>query len=180
MKKSFILIALMGFISIGFSQTNGNKEDNHDEHSNAFELEGVTISPISNLVYHNMVSNEATPEFVQNLQKEVANYDVTEDPNFDGNYDDYKVIFSQTNGRIIATYDAEGKVLSTIEKFKNVTPPNSVRDEIYKQYPDWIIQKDIYRVTYFKDKGVNKTYQVQVQNGNSKKNLRVDYTGEIH
>ncbi|WP_051254111.1 hypothetical protein [Arenibacter latericius] len=180
MKKSILFIAFMCFIAIGFSQTEKENEKNHDEHSNAFELEGVTIRPMTNLVYHNMVNNESTPEFVQNLQNEVANYNVTEDPDFDGDYDNFKVIFSQTNGRIIATYDANGKVISTIEKFKNVTPPNSVRNEIFKQYPDWIIQKDIYRVTYFKDKGVKKTYQVQVHNGNNKKNLRIAYAGEIH
>ncbi|MCM4168205.1 hypothetical protein DHD08_10995 [Arenibacter sp. H213] len=159
---------------MGFSQSNDDETQNKE-----VKLEGITITPISNYTYHSMVSNESTPEYVQNLQKEVANYDVTENPNFKGDYDDFKVIFSQTNGRIIATYGNDGKVISTFEKFKDVAPPLSVRNEIFKLYPNWKIHKDIYRVTYYKDKGVKKVYQLQIQNGNDKKNLRVDHEGNL-
>ncbi|MDX1326215.1 MAG: hypothetical protein R3299_00825 [Arenibacter sp.] len=176
MKKSLLLLAMGCLVTVGFSQTNGNDKE---EQGKEVKLEGVTITPMYNFTYHSKVSNESTPEYVQNLQKEVANYDVTEDPNFNGDFDDFRVIFSQTNGRIIATYDNNGKVISTFEKFKDVTPPAPVRDKLHQLYPGWLIHKDIYRVTYFEDKGATKFYQLQIRSDNDRKNIKVDEEGNI-
>ncbi|SHJ04785.1 hypothetical protein SAMN04487911_11023 [Arenibacter nanhaiticus] len=174
MKNTLMLLGILGFSLMGFSQVTDN-----DKEAKEVKLEEVTVTPIVNFSYQNLVREDTTPDYVQNLQDEVARYDVTQDPNFNGDYEAYEVIFSQTNGRIIATYDQDGKVISTFEKFKNVTPPESVRNSIYELYPNWTIHKDIYRVTYFQGEDVKKIYQLQVRKDNQKKNIKVDTKGNI-
>ena len=169
MNKLPIIAVILSFTYSGYTQ----------QEIKAVKLEEVTISPTLNHSYRNMVLAETSPDYVQNLQSEAATYDIRKDPDYKKDFEVYQVIFSQTNGSIIATYDATGHVLSTLERFKDVTPPQPVRNSIQKKYPDWTIHKDLYRVTYYHGKGATKVYQLQMRKNNSKKNLKIDSEGRI-
>ncbi|WP_157941185.1 MULTISPECIES: hypothetical protein [Arenibacter] len=169
MKNSLIVLGILCSTYMGYSQ----------KLIKAVNLEEVTISPILNHSYRNVVYVEATPDFVKNLQTEAAAYDVRKDPEYYKSPSPYVVYFAQTNGSIIATYDPYGRVISTLERFKDVTPPQPVRNSVYVKYPNWTMDKNRYMVTYYKGKRPTKIYQLKLRKGNVKKKLKVDADGKI-
>ena len=174
MKKLVFGLLFLGLTSLVYSQNDVQKN---------IILEPVTIKPL-NLSYLKEVQREDTPEFAINLQNEAARYDITEDPIFDKEFEAYEVIFRSKNdessGLITATYDSKGKIMSSIERYKNVLLPRTVRDVINEKYPGWIIYKDIYLVTYRDNSKSKQVFKVQIRKDGEKKNLKLDYDGNIH
>lgn len=174
MKNVVIGLVALGICSLGFSQeteieTNGDVDQ--------VELKGVTVKPL-NLTYLQKVQDEHTPERVKKLENEAARYDVRDSPVFNGDFEAYEVVFQQSNGGIVATYDQAGTITSSLERFTDLTLPYHIRNAIYRDYPGWTIHKDAYLVSYYKDmETVDKIYKVQVRNGKSKKNVKYDSEG---
>ena len=175
MKKLVFGLLFLGLTSLVYSQNDVQKN---------IILEPVTIKPL-NLSYLKEVQHEDTPELVVNLQNEAARYDITELPIFDREFEAYEVIFKTkkeggTSGLITATYDSNGKIMSSIERYKNILLPKTVRDAINNKYPGWIIHKDIFLVTYRDDRKAKQVFKVQIRKDRDKKNLKLDYDGNIH
>ncbi|RKF04471.1 hypothetical protein C8N26_1142 [Tenacibaculum lutimaris] len=174
MKKLVFGLFLLGLTNLAHSQNDVQKN---------IILEPVTIKPL-NLSYLKEVQREDTPEFTVNLQNEAARYDITEDPIFDKEFEAYEVIFKskndETSGLITATYDSKGKIMSSIERYKNVLLPKTVRTAINNKYPGWIIYKDVYLVTYRDNSKSKQVFKVQIRKDGEKKNLKLDYEGNIH
>ncbi|TDQ31571.1 hypothetical protein [Zeaxanthinibacter enoshimensis] len=145
----------------------------------AVELAGVTVRPL-NLTYINAVQDEHTPESVRTLENEVARYNIRESEVFKHDFEAYEVVFEQTHGSIIATYDQKGKIISSLERFKNVSLPFHIRNAVYTKYPEWSIEKDVYLVSYYEDEPViKKSYRLQLKNGKKKMNIRCDTDGKL-
>ncbi|MDE1205923.1 hypothetical protein [Tenacibaculum larymnensis] len=176
MKKFVFGLLFLGLTSLVHSQSNGIAKN--------IILEPVTIKPL-NLSYLNEVQHKDTPELVKNLENEAARYDITEDPIFDREFEAYEVIFRTkkeggTTGLITATYDSNGKIMSSIERYKNILLPKVVRTAILNKYPGWIIHKDVYLVTYRNNSKSKKVFKVQIRKDGKRKNLKLDYDGNIH
>lgn len=163
MKKTVLSLMLISAVCIGFAQ----------ENEQAIELKGVTVSPL-NLDYVYTVVDKNMPPSVQKLERKAAQFDVTELDIYNGQFEAYEVFFEQNNGSIIATYDSEGKILQSYERFKNITLPLAIREHIYKGHPGWKINKDIYIVSYYDNRDVSKVAKVQLIKDGLKKNLKVD------
>lgn len=168
MRKVFINLIAMSLVISGFAQNNGDAEK--------VELKGVTVTPL-NISYLNSVTEEFLPDFVKNLENKAARYNITESPVYDGNFEAYEVMFSQTNGSIIATYDGNGKIMETSEKFKNITLPYEVRNKIHAENPGWSIHTDAYLVSYYAGEEVEKICKVQLRKDGKRKNLKIDLEG---
>jgi hypothetical protein len=105
-------------------------------------------------------------EPVKMLQDEVALYDLKNSELYSDEYDSYYVTFYIPEGKIVAAYDENGNMIRTIEKFKNVKLPMNIRESIAKRFPNWKLEKDIYRLNYHVDQGVTKMeYKVKLKNG---------------
>jgi len=175
MKKLVFGLLFLGLTNLMHSQNDIQKN---------IILEPVTIKPL-NLSYLDEVQREDTPELVVNLQNEAARYDITELPIFDRDFEAYEVIFKTkkeggTSGLITATYDSNGKIMSSIERYKNILLPKTVRTAINNKYPGWIIYKDVYLVTYRDNSESKQVFKVQLRKNGKKKNLKLDYDGNIH
>ncbi|CAM1342143.1 hypothetical protein [Tenacibaculum aestuarii] len=174
MKKLVFGLLFLGLTNLAHSQNDIQKN---------IILEPVTIKPL-NLSYLKEVQREDTPEFAVNLQNEAARYDITEDPIFGKEFEAYEVIFKskndETSGLITATYDSKGKIMSSIERYKNILLPKTVRTAINNKYPGWVIYKDVYLVTYRDNSKSKQVFKVQIRKDGEKKNLKLDYDGNIH
>lgn len=169
MKNVFINLIAIGLSITVFSQPNNGE-------TKKVQLEGITVSPL-NMSYLNSVQDETLPEFVKNLENKAARFNITESPVYDEDFEAFEVIFSHRNGSIIATYNGKGKIMETMEKFKNVTLPFNVRNKIYSKNPGWTIHTDAYLVNYYHDKEVEKTCMVQLRKDGKRKNLKIDMEG---
>lgn len=130
-----------------------------------------------NYKYLNSVDNTEAAVPVQLLEQKVAQFDIKSSDFYEDGSDFYRVYFYIPDGRIVAAYDRDGKILYTIEKFENVALPHSVTDAIGEKFPGWKISKDVYRVSYTQDEGAIKRYKVVLDNGVKTIRVKVDEKG---
>jgi len=169
MKTLLIGLFLLGIANLSHAQVNEVK------------LADVVITPI-NTSYLDAVKDNDTPEIAQLLEQQAAQYDITELPVFDQQYDAYEVIFRENNSKkntIVATYDNEGRILNSFEKFNDVSVPPAVRNAVYNEFPDWKIYSDTYLVTYYSGKEAKRVFKLKIKKDNKKKTLRVDVNGNL-
>lgn len=143
-------------------------------YSQITQLPEVVITAV-NYKYLNAVESEDTDISVKMLQEQVAMYDLKNSELYNDDYDTYMVSFYIPDGKILAAYDSDGKVIRTIEKFKNIKLPKNIRDAVTKRFPNWSLEKDVYLVNYHSNnEKVSKQYKVKLKNG--KKIMRVKLT----
>lgn len=171
MKKLLIGAMILGLASLAYPQssTAGPEE---------VELGGVTVSPF-NLDYLYKVKEGTVAPKVLKLQHEVASFDIKTSDLYKGSSKTYRFTFEQSDGRISATFDGQGKIMHSYERFRNVIFPMSVRNSIYKEYPGWFIQNNTYIVSYSQDGKLNKTYKVRIGKGNLQKKLKIHADGRL-
>ena len=146
--------------------------------SQIIELSEVIVSV--NYKYLNAIDNEETAVPVKMLQEKVALYDVKKSELYSDEYDTYTVSFFIPDGKIVAAYDKDGKIIRTIEKFKNVKLPYDVTKSIVKRFPNWKMVKDVYKVNYHDDSGITKNqYKVKLENGDKTMTVKVNDKGEF-
>ena len=139
----------LGFASLLYAQETETGE-------RAVELEGVTVTS-PNFAYLASVQDKSTPETVKGLERKAASFNLKESPVYNKIDKAYEVFFTNSKGKIVATYDDEGKIISSFEKFTDVMAPTEIRKTVYQAYPDWSMNKNTYLVNYYRDEGVKKT-----------------------
>lgn len=131
----------------------------------------------TNYKYLNSIDNTEAAVSVQLLEDMVAKFDVRSSEFYEDGNDFYKVYFYIPDGHIVAAYDKDGKILYTIEKFKNVALPNNVAASVAERFPGWKIAKDVYSVNYDADTGSDKQYRIVLENGKKRIRVKVDDEG---
>jgi hypothetical protein len=129
--------------------------------------------------YLSAVDNRELPQPVRILEHQAASYDVKNSEYYDDEYEEYNISFYLPAGYVLATYNKDGKLLRTAERFKNVALPKSVAQSLVKRYPHWDIPKDVYRVTYKDDKGATKVWKVLLKQGEKRLKVKLDDEGEF-
>ncbi len=116
---------------------------------------------------------------VRQLERQAATYDVKKTELYEDDYGTYYVSFYIPEGNILAAYDRDGKLLRTVEKFKNVALPNVVASAIVSKHPGWKIAKDVYLVNYNEGSGATKTYKVTLEKGDKRMKVKTNEKGEF-
>ncbi|CAM4268185.1 nicotinate-nucleotide adenylyltransferase [Zobellia nedashkovskayae] len=116
---------------------------------------------------------------IELLERKAASYDVKDSDFYQDDYDLYNVTFFIPEGKILAAYDKDGKLLRTAEKFKNINLPTSVKTAILDRFPEWKTTKDVYLVNYKDGLGANKTYKVKLENGDKTLRVKLNEKGEF-
>jgi hypothetical protein len=133
-----------------------------------------------NYKYLSSVNNAEAPVPVKLLERKAADYDIKGADFYWDEYDYYSVSFFIPEGKIVAAYDKDGKLVRTIEKFVNVKPPEAVMKSVSKRFPGWSLYKDTYRVNYSRDKGVTeKHYKLILEKGKERIRVKTDEKGNF-
>ena len=82
-------------------------------------LDEVVISPVKYKYIYEVIDDDVD-QSVKDLQEKLGKFDVTKEEYFNDEYDTYDVSFYIPKGYAVATYDKEGNLLRTIERYKNV------------------------------------------------------------
>ena len=167
MKKFIVGLFVLGLASPLFSQVVKTEE-----------LSEVVVMAV-NYKYLNQVDNTEAAIPVKMLERKAAAYDVTAQDYYQDDFEFYTVSFYIPDGKLVAVYDSEGKIIRTIEKFNNVNLPNAVKKAVLKRYPNWSIVKDVYRVSYAETKGAKKTYKLKLKNGDKVLRIKMNEDGEF-
>ncbi|MGI9531890.1 nicotinate-nucleotide adenylyltransferase [Lutimonas sp.] len=131
----------------------------------------------TNYKYLNSIDNSEAAVSVQLLEDMVAKFDVKSSEFYEDGSDFYRVYFYIPDGKVVAAYDRDGKILYTIEKFKNVALPESVASSVADRFPGWKIAKDVYKVNYDATLGSKKQYKIVLENGKKRIRVKVDDEG---
>lgn len=168
MKNIWIFLIAFGLTSPLFAQNIKTEE-----------LSEVTVHATNYKYLNSMNTREVSSVPVELLVQKVASFDLKNSEFYQDDYDLYHITFYIPEGKILAAFDKEGKLLRTAERFRDINLPTTVKKTVLASYPGWKITKDIYLVTYHNEKGANKRYKLKLKKG--KKNLRVkiDETGRI-
>lgn len=163
MKKS-IFVFLLLFIG---SQLNAQ----------VIELPEVVITAV-NYKYLNAVDSDENSLSVQMLEEKVAMFDLKNSEFYNDEYDTYYVTFYIPEGKILAAYDKDGRLIRTVERFKNVKLPQNIQAAIAKRFPNWVISKDVYKVNFHRNNAVaKKQYKVRLKNGDKTMRIKLDESG---
>jgi hypothetical protein len=173
MKTLAIGLVVLGFTSLGFAQ-------NMNDETKEIELEDLIVNS-SNKDYFNNVSEEyKMTDFVKELQYQAAKYNVSDCSSFDGRSEFFKVSFKGNKGKILATYNRNGKIVKTSERYKDVILPKDIIKSVLSQYPNSDFLKVTYTVNYNHQKDVEKTYKIQIMRDNLVKNLKITSDGNLN
>lgn len=151
MKKLILGFLLLGLTTLTNAQT--------------IELPEAVID--LNYKYINAIDSETAPECVKILKEKVVSYNNTTDLSsiYDDEYETYKVSFYIPDGKIVAVYDTDGKIVKTIEKYNDVRLPLVVMQAISKRFPNWGIVGDAYHINYHCEKDtVKQEYKIKIKN----------------
>lgn len=143
------------------------------------ELSEVVVYATNYKYLNSLETEEEVSVPVELLRKKVASFDLKESEFYQDDYGVYQINFYIPEGRILAAYDKDGKIIRTAEKFKNINLPVAVREAIYKRFPGWTITKDLYLVRYHEGNDVKKRYKLKLENGNKVLRVKVDEKGEF-
>jgi len=167
MKKFIIGLFVIGLTSQVFAQI-----------PKVEQLSEVVVTAV-NYKYLNAIDSKEVAIPVQMLERKAAAYNVQDADYYSDDYDFYTVSFFIPEGKIVAAYNPEGEIIRTIERFENIKLPTAVRDAVAERFPNWTIVKDVYRVTYNKDEGANKSYKLKLENGDKTMRVKIDDKGEF-
>ena len=143
------------------------------------ELSEVTVYATNYKYLNDMKTGELASIPVKLLQEKVATYDIKSSEYYQDDYDLYNITFFIPEGKILAAYDGDGKLLRTAEKFKDINLPTSVKESVMERFPTWTITKDIYLVSFTDAMGAKKTYKVKLENGDKTLRVKLDETGKF-
>ena len=150
----------------------------HAQVINDGKLPEITVHAV-NYKYLNSVNSDDLDLAVKKLELEVANFDYRNSEMYHDDYGTYSISFYIPNGKIVAAYDNDGRIVKTIERYVDVKTPKSVRNSVAEKYPGWSLAGDIYKVSYHQDKGVTQTYKLLLKNGKDKIRVITDANGNI-
>ena len=167
MKKFLIGTMFMGLASLVYAQ---NATIEMDE----VKLSDVTVKPL-NSDYLDKV-DESLPLWVITFEKKVSRFNIKESPFFIS-LGFSKIHFTHGKGTISATYDHNGKIMWTQEWYHDLVLPQAVRNAVYRAYPDYNMQNNMYRVSYNHKKGAKKVFRIHLKKGSQKKHLTFNADG---
>jgi hypothetical protein len=133
-----------------------------------------------NYKYLNAVDRSDMPLPVRQLEQAAASFDVKNSDYYLDEYDNYSISFYIPEGSMLASYDKDGKLLRTAEKYKNIRLPQAVSKSVYIKYPDWRIAKDYYLVNYYDGSDATKRYKLILEKGGKKMRIKTDENGDFY
>lgn len=145
----------------------------------AEQLSEVTVYATNYKYLNSVGSEEPAPVPVELLERKVAAFDLMSSEFYNDEYEFYHISFYIPDGKILAAYDADGKIVRTVERFQDIALPPSVREALADRFPGWIIEKNVYAVTYHDERGVTKKYKVVLSNNEQKIRVKLDETGNF-
>ena len=168
MKKLLLGLILIGLTSPAIAQIVKTEQ-----------LSEVTVYATNYKYLNNVASMEHAALLVEMFERKVAAFDLENSEYYVDDYDLYQIRFFIPEGKVLAAYDKDGNILRTIERFKDVALPKSVREAVAERFPGWTVTKDVYVVHYNQNKGADKTYKLILENGDQKIRVKMDDKGHF-
>lgn len=97
----------------------------------------------------------------------------------EGESEAYLLLFKLDDGFLSASFNEKGKLISVIEKFRNVKLPELVRKNLAEKFPEWSLVKDKYLYVQRNGSVRVKEYKVIIKKGNKIRRVILNEDGVI-
>ena len=88
-------------------------------------------------------------------------------------YDSFLVEFRNRKGYLEASFDGEGNLLRTSQKFKNIALPIAIARELVTKHNGWTMKKNLYLASGKGDALDNELYRITMKNGKRTQNVKI-------
>lgn len=117
---------------------------------------------------------------VKLFQQRPAIFNLEDSKYYEDNYGYYFLSFYIPEGKILASYDAEGNILRTIEKLRNTEIPSIITKAVVDKYPGWTVSENVYLVNFHDEfEEVRKEYKLLLERGNQRRRVKIDENGKF-
>lgn len=96
-----------------------------------------------------------------------------------GKLKSYLLLFELEDGFLSASFNERGKLMSVVEKFKNVKLPELVRKSLADKFPQWSLVKDKFLYVQKNGSVKIKEYKIIMKKGNKIRRIVVNEDGVI-
>ncbi|MDA7559148.1 hypothetical protein N8768_08335 [Flavobacteriaceae bacterium] len=132
-----------------------------------------------NLDYLKDMSLQRSSSKISEFQNMIAAYNIQQLAVFKSDKETtYDVVFKETNCKVVTTYDASGKIISSSENYNNVKLPHQLALEVIKAFPNWRILKSRQSIEYNSLTGPESTFVIKIKNDNNSKVLKFKQTND--
>lgn len=167
MKTFLIGVFFLGITNIAIVQDN-----NSDKTSKGSSTATTNLTSI-NSKYFKAVNHHDTPTRVTKMQNIAKEYNIKGAAVYKKNKTStYDVVFEESNCKIVATYNAKGIIVRSLETFKNMKLPYSILSDIIKNHPQWRLTGNTQTIDYHEIEGSHLTYTINNQNNKETKTLK--------
>lgn len=165
MKNIFLVVMTLVFVVKAYPQTINLPE---------------TIITI-NSDYLNAINLNDSNYYVAKLEQALLNYNHSDISQlYDDKNDIYNVSFKLPDGEIVASFNKDGKIVKTFEKYKNMRLPLVVMKTIAEKYPAHGIIEGVYLIKYHSQKEMlQQEYKIKLKNNDSILTVKINEKGEF-
>ena len=163
MKKLLSAVCALSLLSASYAQT--------------VELPETVISV--NSEYMNSLNYHDSCSYVKKLEQALLDYKPSDLKDlYDSKNDIYNVTFKIPEGQIVASFNKEGKIIETFEKYNNIRLPQNILQAIANKYPNSSIIEDVYVVKFHCDENdLEQVYKIKIKNKDSIITLKTNKQG---
>lgn len=171
MKKLIVFLWVLGCVAVSHAQK-------------VIQLEEAKINftPTANVMFEDyengifIVKESYSRQFEANAIKFLKeNFDIVGFMKFheDEDVQNYFVTVKNRKGFLKATYDRNGELVDTFQKFKDIVLPHQLRQEVYASHKGWTMVHNAYIAKGKADLINSEYYQVTMKNGKKKDKLKL-------
>lgn len=125
--------------------------------------------------------NLTTVEFLSVPENFVAPLSLDIDKDENSEYDSYMITFAGKTEKIMATYNKDGKLISTVDRYKTRSAPFQIYSTLGDLYPEWIIKDGYKKMSIYDTNGKVKKqiYKLALENGNRTRKVYLNKDGKL-
>ncbi len=149
------------------------------DHSNGNEFSDSRVVNLKSLArndnYEANITEVRFSEAIEDFQSHISNYELKKSPIYDNSEPaTYRVVYRKRFMEADVTYDNNGEILRSVEKYRNAKLPTLLQVRISKENPMFAIKSNKITLTYTKGVGVAMTYKVTIYKGKDRRTLEFD------
>ena len=172
-----LILAIVSVLTVNTINAQLNDMAYFDASNKSLNVNKLTsnVTPVlgANFNYLNNVNSIESSNNVLNIEQLIANYDLKKTAIYDSSEKaTYEVTFKKRNSKAVVTYNNDGKIIKSIEKYKNVNIPFALKTKILKENPEFGIFGTNVLITFSNSNNVNVIYKIKIRNGNDRRILK--------
>ncbi|AVR46315.1 hypothetical protein C7S20_14160 [Christiangramia fulva] len=173
MKKLIILVWILGFVSVSYSQK-------------VIQLQEakVTYEPSAKVLYEKYDNGNVVLKlqeaYVQQFRNDpvkflINNFDMQAYLNeYNSMNNNLDVTIKSKSGYLKANYNKYGELVQTSQKFKNVLLPREIWNDVFASHRGWTMTKNVYTARGKGSAIDAQSYIITMKNGKMQKKLKIN------